>query len=70
MLDSWVVQEVSIEAKLDYGNIRLWGSIGFALTSLLYSKIIQANLMERKLWRWCIAMEDTIPDNRTVNLNL
>lgn len=40
ILDSWVVSEISNETKINYGSLRVWGSIGYAIVVYLYGRFI------------------------------
>lgn len=40
LLDTWVLKKQSTQ-KLEYGHIRLWASVGFAVFSLLFGKVVQ-----------------------------
>lgn len=42
LFDAWLVSEASVAGrKLEYGSVRLWGSIGYSLFSLCYSAITE-----------------------------
>ncbi len=41
LLDSWLVRNVHADRRLSYGSIRLFGSIGFAVLSILYTFLIR-----------------------------
>lgn len=40
LLDSWIIQSIREEASIPYGSIRLWGSIGYAVLCLVFSKVL------------------------------
>lgn len=40
LLDSWVIMGIRNNTNISYGNIRLWGSIGFALMVYIFGKFI------------------------------
>lgn len=40
LLDSWVVQGIKEEKVNSYGNIRMWGSLGFAMISYINGRLI------------------------------
>ena len=40
LLDTWLIEEISSEPELDYGRIRLGGSIGYGLMVFLYGIVI------------------------------
>lgn len=43
LLDSWVVRGISASpTKINYGGIRVWGSIGYALMVFLFTQLLQA----------------------------
>ena len=39
LIDNWVVSESVNDSKIAYGKVRLWGSIGFAITAAIYGRI-------------------------------
>jgi PPP family 3-phenylpropionic acid transporter len=39
LLDSWIIEGIRSETNIAYGQIRLWGSIGFAIFVYIYGKI-------------------------------
>lgn len=42
LLDSWVIQGTKEEKSIAYGNIRLWGSIGYALFAYINGRLINS----------------------------
>lgn len=46
LFDAWLVGETSAAErsgrKLEYGSVRLWGSLGYSLFSLCYSELVKA----------------------------
>lgn len=40
LMDSWVIQGIQTEKNIAYGNIRLWGSIGFSLFVYVIGKTL------------------------------
>lgn len=40
LLDNWIVASASEDDSINYGAIRMWGSIGFAILALIYGKMI------------------------------
>ena len=40
LMDSWVIQGIKTEQDISYGNIRLWGSIGFSITAYILGVIV------------------------------
>ena len=39
LVDNWVVSECADEKEFNFGKLRLWGSIGFALMAFVYGRI-------------------------------
>lgn len=40
LLDSWIIENIRSESSIPYGAIRLWGSIGYAVLCLVFSKVL------------------------------
>lgn len=40
LLDSWVIQGIQSEENITYGNIRLWGSLGFSIVAYIAGTIV------------------------------
>lgn len=40
LLDSWVIREIRHEKDLSYGNIRLWGSLGFSVFAYIFGVLV------------------------------
>lgn len=43
LVDNWIIQNVSTEKNIGYGHVRLWGCIGFAVTTYILGKYIVLN---------------------------
>lgn len=40
LLDSWVIREIRHEQDLSYGNIRLWGSLGYTVFAYIFGILV------------------------------
>lgn len=40
LMDSWVIQEIRNEQDLSFGNIRLWGSLGYSLFAYILGILV------------------------------
>ncbi|MFY9176047.1 MAG: MFS transporter [Caldicoprobacterales bacterium] len=40
LMDSWVIQEIRNEQDLSYGNIRLWGSLGYSIFAYFFGLLV------------------------------
>ncbi|MCT4618118.1 MAG: MFS transporter [Marinisporobacter sp.] len=43
LLDSWVIMSIQKEKNTSYGNIRLWGSVGYAVMVYIFGQLIEMN---------------------------
>lgn len=41
LLDSWIVRVTHADRRMSYGSIRMFGSLGYAIISILYTYLIQ-----------------------------
>ena len=46
LVDSWIIENVAGEKNISYGNIRIWGCVGFAATAYLLGISIAANSLD------------------------
>ncbi|QZY55066.1 MFS transporter [Crassaminicella profunda] len=46
LLDSWVIMGIQGEKNTSYGNIRLWGSIGYAVMVYVFGQLIEIKGVE------------------------
>ena len=40
LADSWVIREIRYERDLSFGNIRLWGSLGYSIFAYLFGLLV------------------------------
>lgn len=40
LMDSWIIEEIRNEQDLSYGNIRLWGSLGYSICAYLFGLLV------------------------------
>ena len=55
LLDSWILQRVHSGARLNYGPIRLWGSIGFAIVAVIYGEWLKTTPLDIVFYGFAIA---------------
>lgn len=79
LLDSWLVRTIKNDPGLNYGTIRLWGSVGFALMVLVMGFIIDRFGIEVIFWiyaAWsvlavlaCLLQKDVQPETAAIMKN-
>ncbi len=56
LLDSWVIQGIKDEGNVSYGNIRVWGAVGFAINVYICGKMIDKFSTTNVLFPFLFAM--------------
>lgn len=60
LLDTWLVSVVGTEKTLDYGKIRVFGSIGYTVVGVIYTQIVDATSVYTVFYSYAIFAVPTL----------